>query len=63
MKQLLRSLLREEDGQDLVEYTLLLSFVLFCTIAMVGFGGNSIKGIVSTSNSQITAANQFVHGG
>jgi Flp pilus assembly pilin Flp len=63
MKQLLRSLMREDDGQDLVEYTLLISFVLFCTIAMVGFGGNSIKGIVSTSNSQIAAGNQFAHGG
>jgi len=63
MKQLLRSLLRDDDGQDLVEYTLLISFVLFCTIAIVGFGGNSIKGIVSTSNSQIAAGNQFIHGG
>jgi Flp pilus assembly pilin Flp len=63
MKQLLRGLWREEEGQDLVEYTLLISFVLFCTIAMVGFGGNSIKGIVSTSNSQIAAGNVAASGG
>jgi len=55
--------LREEAAQDLIEYTLLLAFMLFCTIAMVGFGGNSIKGITSTSNSQIAAGNAFAQGG
>jgi Flp pilus assembly pilin Flp len=63
MTLLLLSLLRDEAGQDLIEYTLLLSFLLFCTIAMVGFGGGSIKGIVSTSNSQIAAGNVYAQGG
>jgi Flp pilus assembly pilin Flp len=53
----------DETGQDLIEYTLLLAFMLFCVIAMIGFGGDSIKGIVSTSNSQIAAGNTFAQGG
>ncbi|HTS65719.1 MAG TPA: hypothetical protein VMH28_27035 [Candidatus Acidoferrales bacterium] len=63
MKQLLRSFWQEEAGQDLVEYTLLITFVLFCTVAMFGFGGPSIKGIVCTSNSQIAAGNVYARGG
>jgi len=62
MTRFVLNLWREEQGQDLIEYTLLLAFMLFCTIAMVGFGGNSIKGIVSTSNSQIAAGNAFAGG-
>lgn len=62
MRQLVLNLWQEDAGQDLVEYTLLLTFVLFCAIAMVGFGGNSITGIVSTSNSQIAAGNKFATG-
>ena len=60
---LVQGLWREEAGQDLIEYTLLLAFLLFCTIAMVGFGGDSIKGITSTSNSQIAYGNSVAQGG
>ena len=63
MRLLLLGFWNDEAGQDLIEYTLLLAFMLFCTIAMVGFGGNSIKGITSTSNSQIAAGNAFAQGG
>jgi Flp pilus assembly pilin Flp len=52
----------EEAGQDLIEYTLLLAFMLFCVIGMVSLGGDSIRGIVSTSNSQIAAGNQYAAG-
>ena len=63
MTMLLNSFWTEEDGQDLIEYTLLLAFMMFCTVAMLGVGGNSIKGIVSTSNSQISAGNAIAAGG
>jgi len=59
MRQLLWVLWRAEDGQDLIEYTLLLCFVIIVTAGVMSIGGNSIKGIVSTSNSQIVAASQF----
>ena len=63
MTQFLLGLWRDENGQDLIEYTLLLAFMMFCTVAMIGFGGSSIKGIVSTSNSQIAAGNTMASGG
>jgi Flp pilus assembly pilin Flp len=54
---------REEEGQDLVEYTLLMAFVMFTIIGLAsGFGG-SIAGITNESNSQINYANNMVHGG
>jgi Flp pilus assembly pilin Flp len=53
----------EEAGQDLIEYTLLLAFILFCVIALIGYGSASVAGIISTSNSQIAAGNAFAHGG
>jgi Flp pilus assembly pilin Flp len=62
MMPLLHNFLQEDLGQDLIEYTLLLAFLLFCTVAMVGFGGPAIKGIVCTSNSQLAAGNEFATG-
>jgi Flp pilus assembly pilin Flp len=58
MLHVLRTLWRNEDGQDLIEYTLLITFVVIVTAGVLGIGTNSIKGIVNTSNSQIAAANQ-----
>ena len=60
MRQLLWTLWRQDEGQDLIEYTLLLAFIVFITAGFVGFGGDSIKGIVSKGNSQLAAANESV---
>jgi Flp pilus assembly pilin Flp len=46
-----------DQGQDLIEYTLLLVFVVIATAGLFLGVGGSIAGIVSTSNSQIIAAN------
>lgn len=47
----------EEQGQDLIEYTLLMAFVALASAALfIGAGGN-IKGIWSTTNSQLSYAN------
>jgi Flp pilus assembly pilin Flp len=59
MLHMLRTLLRDDDGQDLIEYTLLITFVVIVTAGVFSIGGTAIKGIVNTSNSQITYANQF----
>ena len=59
MVQLMRNLWLDDEGQDLIEYTLLLTFIVFVTAGVLGIGTTSIKGIVSTSNSQIMAASQF----
>ena len=47
----------DDQGQDLIEYTLLLAFVAFATAALFAGVGGSISGILSTSNSQLAAAN------
>ena len=53
----LRNLWHDEQGQDLIEYTLLMAFVALASAALFLGAGGSIKGIWSTSNSQLTAAN------
>ena len=53
----LRNLWNEEQGQDLSEYTLLMAFVALASAALFLGAGNSIKGIWSTTNSQLVAAN------
>ena len=44
------------QGQDLIEYTLLLAFVALATAAIFLVAGGSISGIWSTTNSQLVAA-------
>jgi Flp pilus assembly pilin Flp len=51
------SLWSQDQGQDLIEYTLLLAFVAFASAALFVLAGGSIAGIVSVSNSQLAAAN------
>jgi Flp pilus assembly pilin Flp len=60
MMQRMHELITGEDGQDLIEYTLLLAFVLFTVIGLTTGMGNSVKGITSVSNSQIAFANNMV---
>ena len=53
----LRNLWQEEQGQDLIEYTLLMAFVALASAALFIGAGGSIKGIWSVTNSQLAAAN------
>ena len=53
---LLKKLWHDEQGQDLIEYTLLIAFVALASAALFIGGGNSIKGIWSVTNSQLVAA-------
>ncbi|PWU08574.1 MAG: Flp family type IVb pilin [Terriglobia bacterium] len=53
----LKNFCREEQGQDLIEYTLLMAFVALASAALFLGAGGSIKGIWTTSNSQLAAAN------
>jgi Flp pilus assembly pilin Flp len=55
----LHNLVVGDEGQDLVEYTLLLFFVMFTVLGLTGGIGGSVAGIVGTSNSQIAAGNTF----
>ena len=57
MKNSLMNFIRDEQGQDLIEYTLLLAFVALASAALFIGAGNSVKGIWSLTNSQLEAAN------
>jgi Flp pilus assembly pilin Flp len=47
----------DEQGQDLIEYTLLLAFVALASAALFIGAGASVSGIWSTTNSQLVVAN------
>jgi Flp pilus assembly pilin Flp len=53
----INNFLRDEQGQDLIEYTLLMAFVALASATLFLGAGRSIKGIWITTNSQLTAAN------
>jgi Flp pilus assembly pilin Flp len=57
MCQLLRSFWNDEQGQDLIEYTLLMAFVALASAALFLGAGGSISGIWTTTNNQLAAAN------
>ncbi|PYT29183.1 MAG: Flp family type IVb pilin [Acidobacteria bacterium] len=57
MKELVNGFLRNEDGQDLIEYTLLLAFVCLASAALFISAGGSIGGIWTQANTQLTTAN------
>jgi len=54
---LLKQFLQDEQGQDLIEYTLLLAFVCLASAALFISAGGSVSGIWTAANSQLSAAN------
>jgi Flp pilus assembly pilin Flp len=57
MTGLLHRFLKDEQGQDLIEYTLLLAFVCLASAALFISAGGSVGGIWSATNSQLAVAN------
>lgn len=53
---LLHNFWKEEQGQDLIEYTLLMAFVALASAALFLGAGNSIKSIWGTTNCQLANA-------
>ena len=54
----LRGLWRDEGGQSMVEHALLLGFVTLVTVGLFMGSGKDVKGVWSTANSQLVAANR-----
>jgi Flp pilus assembly pilin Flp len=54
---LLKTFFKDESGQDLIEYTLLMAFVALASAALFIGAGGSVQGIWSTTNTQLSAAN------
>ncbi|HEY7210780.1 MAG TPA: Flp family type IVb pilin [Bryobacteraceae bacterium] len=53
---MVRSFFKEEDGQDLVEYSLLLAFIALAAVAVLGQVKTQISGVWSKVNSKLANA-------
>ena len=57
MLSVMKSFWNDQQGQDLIEYTLLMAFVALASAALfLGVGGN-ITSIWTSSNTQLSQAN------
>jgi len=56
MTTYLRSFWRDEQGQDLIEYTLLMAFVALASAALFLSAGDSVKSIWTKTQAQLTDA-------
>jgi len=57
MTKVIAHFLQDDQGQDLIEYTLLLAFVCLASAALFISAGGSVSGIWSATNSQLAVAN------
>jgi len=49
--------LNDEQGQDLIEYTLLMAFIALASAGIFTNAGKSVKGIWQVASNQLSAAN------
>jgi len=56
MTTLLRNFWNDDQGQDLIEYTLLMAFVALASAALCTSSGTSVSKIWSTTNLQLSQA-------
>jgi Flp pilus assembly pilin Flp len=56
MRKFCAGLWKNEQGQDLIEYTLMLAFVALASAALFATAGTSINQIWSKTNSQLGTA-------
>jgi len=57
MMTTIRRFLKDEQAQDLIEYTLLLAFVCLASAALFISAGGSVSGIWSSANTDLANAN------
>jgi Flp pilus assembly pilin Flp len=62
MFQLLRSFAAEENGQDLIEYSLIITFIAIACMAFVGTGRPGIERVWTVSNSKLVSAKSAATG-
>lgn len=53
MKDILRRLWLDDEGQDLAEYAILLGVILLVTVATVGFIGTDVNSIFGKADTQL----------
>ena len=52
----LRAFVRNEDGQDLIEYALLVALISLVAVLAIGQAGSAVNGIFQSITNQLTAA-------
>ena len=57
MKNTFMRFVKDEQGQDLIEYTLLMAFIALASAAIFTNAGKSISGIWGNASTQLSAAN------
>jgi Flp pilus assembly pilin Flp len=56
MKSMFKSFLRDEQGQDLIEYTLLMAFIALASAAIFVNAGTSVTSIWKNASNQLSNA-------
>jgi pilus assembly protein Flp/PilA len=57
MKAILFTLIRDDQGQDLIEYGLLAAFISIVAVAAITAIGTNLSALYTTINGPVTAAN------
>jgi Flp pilus assembly pilin Flp len=52
----------EEEGQDLIEYSLLIAFIAMACLAAISAGKPALNGTWAQANSRLVAANSVTTG-
>jgi pilus assembly protein Flp/PilA len=50
---ILKNLLRDESGQDLIEYALVASLIALAAVAAIGSVGNTINNVFTSINNKL----------
>ena len=53
MQRILNRLIREEEGQDLIEYALLAGFISLVAVAAITQVGQGVNGVYTNINGQV----------
>ena len=56
MQALLRQLIRDDGGQDLIEYALLAAFISIASVAMITAIGNGVNTVYTAVNAGVAGA-------
>jgi Flp pilus assembly pilin Flp len=56
MKNFMMRFLKDEEGQDLIEYTLLMAFIALASAAIFISAGSSVNKIWTTASTQLSSA-------
>jgi pilus assembly protein Flp/PilA len=52
----LRAIVRNEEGQDLIEYALLVGLISLVAVISIGLAGSAVNNIFQSITNQLTAA-------